>query len=204
MAARWRKIRTDRKAWRSATTVAGLGELMASWLEGAMIWRPGAAPGLDPETVDLVPVLARANRAGFLTTDSQPGCDGPGFDGRRWKQRASVTGFVADDQMMHALSWVAGVHRLTLLIRTADDDCQPGVTVTRVDVEDPTTFGDRLSRRDLRHMWQGVGRDALVEVTGSLQVTLIDPEFGRNDRLWPALGTAIRTPACHSSPSTPT
>lgn len=196
MAGRWRKKRADRQMWRSATTVAGLGELMASWLEGAMIWRPGAGPGLDPETGDLVAVLARVNRAGFLTTDSQPGCDETGFDGQRWQQRAAVTGFVADDELLHSLARMAEAQRLTILVRVADrGHCLPGVTVTRIDGETHTTFGGRLSRRYLRHMWHGVGRDALAEVTGALQVTLIDPEFDRNDRLWPALDEAIRTHA---------
>lgn len=191
MAGRWKQIRADRQAWRAATSVADLGELMASWLEGAMIWRPGAGPGLDPETADLVRTLATANRAGFLTTDSQPGCDGPGFDGRRWQQQAAVTGFVADDELLHALSWVAGVHHLAILIRTAADDRQPGVTVTWVDGEAYTWFGGGLSRRDLRQMWQGAGPDALDEVIGSYQVTLIDPEVGRNDRLRNALDVVV-------------
>lgn len=190
--ARQRKIRADRKLWRQADTLPELCDLMARWVEGELSMWPGYGDGADEETTYLIPVLARANRAGFLTDQSQPGCDGPGFDGRRWIQRAAVSGLVADDQLLFALARVAEAQRLTILVRTPDDDGRiPGVTATRVDGEAYTTFGARLSRRDLRNIWRWVSRDALDEITGALQVTLIDPEFGRNDRLWAALDAAI-------------
>src|ERR1019366_4648592 len=58
----------------------------------------GKAPGYDggpaPETVDLVPVLAAANRAGFITIGSQPGLLSEYSD-----QRAAVEGFAAPETL---------------------------------------------------------------------------------------------------------
>jgi hypothetical protein len=192
MFAKWRKSRADRKLWRQAESLPELCGLMARWLEGAMVWRPDAGPDLDPETLELVGLLARVNRAGFLTTDSQPGCDETGYDGRRWVQRAAVTGFVAGDRTLHALARVAEAFQLTFLVRSAHDQRDlADVTGTRVDGGAYTWFGARLTPRDLQHIWRGVSPAALGEITGALQVTLIDPVYGRNDPLWAALDEAL-------------
>lgn len=192
--ANWRQKRADRRMWRQARTLTTLGELMAHWLQGNLSLRPGYQPGYGPdtETTDLIPVLANANRAGFLTTDSQPGCDEIGTDGRHWQQRAAVTGFVGSEKLLHQLGYLAETHRLELLVRdVADGRTRVGRTVTRVGGEPYTVFGAPLSRRDLRRIWQGVSRPALTEITDAWQVTLIDSKWGRNDLLWTALDTAI-------------
>ncbi|MFD4596759.1 DUF6919 domain-containing protein [Streptomyces sp. NPDC058464] len=192
MFGRWRQIRADRKQWAQAETLADLGQLMAAWLEGDMAWRAGAWPDLDPETNELVPVLARVNRAGFLTDDSQPASDETGADGRHWWQRAAVSGFVTDEQMLDALTRVADSYQLTILIREAGARFPgPRVTVTRVDGEPYTRFGGHLTPEDLRHIWQGLSEPAVAELVDAWQVTLVDPQFGRNDRLWTALNAAL-------------
>jgi hypothetical protein len=167
--------------------------LMARWLEGDLTSWPGyAVAGPDDETADLVPTLARANRAGFVTDASQPACDETGVNGHRWRQRAAVSGLVGDEELLNALARVAEAHRLTILVRTVDEGSQrPGITVTQVDGEAYTAFGSRLSRRELRHMWLGVSWSALAEIEAAWQVTLIDPMYGRDDRLWTALDEAI-------------
>lgn len=194
MFARWRRIRADRKRWAGARTLADLGGLMAGWLEGDVALWPGYQPGASPdeETSELIPLLARANRAGFVTDASQPGLDEPGFDGRRWEQRAAVSGLIGDEQLLFALARVAEALQLTILVRTSSEKSRrPGVTATKADGESCTWFGDGLSRRELRHMWQGVSGAALDEVTAAWQVTLVDPQYGRNDRLWTALEAAL-------------
>lgn len=188
----WRKTRADRRRWAAAQSLPELAGLMARWLEGELSMWPGYGDGAAEETAELIPVLARVNRAGFLTDQSQPACDGPGFDGRRWEQRAAVSGLVADDDLLFALARVAESHRLTILVRAADDQARiKGVTATRVDGEPYTTFGCRLTRRMLRDIWWGVSRRALDDIADAMQVTLVDPEYGRNDRLWTALDEAI-------------
>lgn len=192
MWARWRKSRADRRRWAAAQSLPELCDLMARWLEGELSMWPGYDDGAAEETADLIPVLARVNRAGFLTDQSQPGLDGPGSDGARWEQRAAVSGLVGDEELLYALGRVAEAHRLTLLVRTVDENSQrPGVTCTRVDGQPYTVFGDRLTRRVLRHIWQGVSRPAFNEIADAMQVTLVDPEWGSGDRLWSALDEAI-------------
>lgn len=192
MAARWRRSRADRRLWRQAGSLPDLCELMARWLEGELSMWPGYADWPDGETAALIPVLARANRAGFLTDQSQPGCDGPGFDGSRWEQRAAVSGLIGDEELLYAIGRVAEARRLTLLVRDVHGHGRlPGMTATRVDGEPYTTFGTRLSRRQLRHIWRGVSRPALDDICAAWQVTLVDPQWGSGDRLWTALDEAI-------------
>lgn len=76
--------RTDRARWRAARSIADLGHLTALWLEGEVASHPSCATpnfGPDEETAHLVPVLAAANRAGYLTDNSQPGFIERGSDG---------------------------------------------------------------------------------------------------------------------------
>ncbi|MFC5888134.1 DUF6919 domain-containing protein [Kitasatospora aburaviensis] len=84
--------RADQMAWRSAATLAELGNLTAHWLEGTRRSRPGYVPGYgpDPETTDtpgLVRALALANRPGYVTDAGQPGIDGPDRRQDWWAQR---------------------------------------------------------------------------------------------------------------------
>ncbi|WP_031099057.1 DUF6919 domain-containing protein [Streptomyces sp. NRRL S-15] len=101
--------RADRRRWKSARTVADLGELMSLWLEGEIASRPGYAPryGPDEETAHLVPSLAALCRAGYITTCSQPGSAGTGADGLWWEQRAAVEMVVTDPELLHLLVDVA-------------------------------------------------------------------------------------------------
>ncbi|MFE2693644.1 DUF6919 domain-containing protein [Streptomyces mirabilis] len=97
--------RTDSKAWCSARTTSDLGQLTARWLEGDLASQPGYMPnhGPDPETEPLIPVLAAANRAGFVTNASQPG-DDDHTHGTHWQQRAAVTGFITDTALLGNLT----------------------------------------------------------------------------------------------------
>jgi hypothetical protein len=67
--------RATRQRWQEASTLRELGELTALWLEGKLDSQPGYVPrvGPDKETTELVAVLARLNRIGYLTDSSQPG-----------------------------------------------------------------------------------------------------------------------------------
>ncbi|MGW0904989.1 DUF6919 domain-containing protein [Streptomyces sp. NPDC002853] len=198
MFARLRKIRADRRLWAAAQSFAELGELMARWLEGDLSVWPGYAPGYGPddETSELIPVLAAANRAGFLTDQSQPGCDGPGFDGARWQQRAAVSGLVADVRLLSRIRRVcedAGL--LVMLFSPTQGLWSHEVPVSFRDGVTVTSFGRELSARERRFVWRGIGRSVMAQVVDAWQVTIIDLEDGRNDRLWPALAEALHPAA---------
>jgi hypothetical protein len=184
----------DAELWESAQTLADIGNFTALWLEGQIGSQPGYAPGCGPdeETADLIPVLAACNRAGFVTDGSQPGESCTGYDGASWEQRAGVSGFACAE--------------LAARLRTAAEDAHlyvrvheaprwrfrfgTAIPVTRREGRTFTRFGARLPVRHLRDGWTGYGgcsRSAVREVCSAKQVTIVDPEWGRNDRLWPAL-----------------
>jgi hypothetical protein len=108
--------KADRAAWRSARTLADLGELTARWIEGRLASQPGYCGPCDIEDPALVPVLARLNRAGFVTAGSQPGNDGPGYGGAHREQRAAVDGF-GSRVMTQALGDAAGDAGLIVIVR---------------------------------------------------------------------------------------
>jgi len=179
----------DRRAWDSAWTLADLGELTARWLEGHLASQPAYAPGTGPapETGPLVPVLARINRAGYLTCCSQPGEAGTGYDGAWWEQRAAVQGFTcpAVAERIWEAAEAAGLtviaHAPATLPRWRIR-YDRAVPVTRREARPCTWFGAQLSRRHLRDGWTGYGichPDAVTALCAAWQVTVIDPGWDR-------------------------
>jgi hypothetical protein len=180
--------RSDRKLWAQARTLADVGELTAQWLEGRIASVPGYCGGPDEETSELIPVLAAANRAGFVTYGSQPGCSGPG-----WEQRAGVDGFADPETFMRLWQATEGLP----LLRSAEQASRfwvryrTAMPVTRAGGRVWTRFGAVLPRRHLTDSWVGYGEchsDGVKAVCGAWQITLIDHEWGREDSpLWAAL-----------------
>jgi hypothetical protein len=197
--------RADHQRWASASTLADVGELTALWLEGKIASQPGYAPGCGPadETLPLVPVLAACNRAGYVTTCSQPGFSGTGYGGAHWEQRAATEGF-ADAETARRLR--AAASRAGALVLARDPQSSPRwrirlrgeVPATRRDGADFTWFGAQLSRRYIRSRdlgWGACARDAADALCAAWQVTLIDPVWGREDSpLWTALAAFAEGP----------
>lgn len=175
-----RMSRKDRDAWASATSVADLGQLTARWLEGGIKHQPGYLDTKPaPETRTLIPTLARLNRAGFLTTDSQPG-----HRGRTSEQRAAVHGFIADQGLFVRLR--TAVNSAGLWVATGRQ-----VAVTTVRGEEFTWFGGALPQCDLEFLWgPAVGGSAFAELRRARQVAFIDPTYGDSGRLWQTLRRA--------------
>ncbi|WP_037918694.1 DUF6919 domain-containing protein [Actinacidiphila yeochonensis] len=175
--------------WTTAQSLRELSLLMAAWLEGRIPSRPAYYGPAADETTPLVPVLAAACRAGYLTDSSQPGVDGPGFDGRRWRQRAAVTGYIpADAVLLTTLCESARLAGLAVVL-----DGQPGgITVTEADGRPVTGFGDLLPRRHLRTTWAGVPRPAVDQLVTARQLTIVDLTWGPTDLLWQVLAGATR------------
>lgn len=194
--------RPDRRRWRSARTVADLGELMALWLEGRIGSRPGYQPrfGPDEETAHLVPTLAALCRAGYVTTGSQPGLAGTGVDGLWWEQRAAVELVVTAPAAFHRL--VDAVSAAGMTVRINDyrrGGVQDGaVVVTTCDGEPMTGFGGRMSRADMAVQWRGIDYRLYDQVAHGTYVSVIAPEYGpAGERLWVVLDhlTGLRRPA---------
>jgi hypothetical protein len=175
----------DAALWRGARTLADLGELTARWLEGSVASVPGTVPGYGPdeETGPLVPVLAAANRAGFVTNFSQPGVDDNG-----WVQRAAVYGFAGAATFL-AIAAAAADADLTIIAARADGPAlDTRIVVTTDNGREHTWVGDSWSRAEIQ---DGYGDCCSPAAVGALcrawQITLIDPEWARNDHLWAVL-----------------
>ncbi|MGW4784930.1 DUF6919 domain-containing protein [Streptomyces sp. NPDC004230] len=200
--------RTDRGRWRAARSISDLAQLTALWLEGRITSQPGYTPkcGPDEETAHLVAVLALANRAGYLTDNSQPGNAGPGFDGRWWAQRAVVSGWVRrDGDGIDLVNRISAAARAAGLIVCADGH-RDGVTVTTVDGDDWTSFGWQLSKRDLRGRWPAhlIHHDAFRQLRAAIQLTVVDPQYGRDDVLWDVLARTLYMPPAPTASATVT
>jgi hypothetical protein len=189
----------DGDRWASARTLADVGEMTARWLEGEIASQPGYCGPSDIEDPALVPLLARLNRAGFVTTGSQIGESGWGHGGAWWEQCAAVEGF-ADARMASRLARVARAAGMTVVLHCPAElprwryRYHQAVTVTRRDGGRYTAFGVQVPRRHIRDSWLGYGichPDAVKALCGAWQVTLIDPEWGRPDVLWCVLERAI-------------
>lgn len=204
----------DRLAWRSARTLADLGELTAQWLEGSIASQPGygAGCGPDPETLPLVPVLAELNRAGFVTSGSQPAFDGKGSDGAHWRQRAAVEAYTDGRTATRITATLDGINGLSVIsfgprelprwrycydkavAVTRTDGCDPACPTRHPDGCDYTWFGTQVPRRHLRDRRIGYGichRDAVNALCEAWQVTVIDDQWGRGGVLWDALADLL-------------
>lgn len=189
--------RADRKRWQAATTLADLGELTAQWLEGTIRSHPCQASrgGPSDETSDLVPALAQANRAGFVTHQSQPGCSETVDDGTLWEQRAFVEAFT-DTNTMRAVTDAGIESGLLVYAYLASRSWFPAIrrgSATVVTINDGSPFtvvGHQFSRRFLHGSvspFVGCNDAAIDRVCDAWQVTIVDPAWGRNDVLWPLL-----------------
>lgn len=188
--------RTDQRLWASAQTLRELGALTARWLEGDITSQPGYAAncGPDPETAELIPVLATLNRAGYVTDVSQTG-RGPevDYDGSTWRQRAGVGGY-ADLELANYLTAVTAGAGLLVLRYEGASRWRAGhitIDVTQCEWQPTCVFGRRQSRRDLRSRYRecdGAVRDA---VCAAVQLTIVDPKWGPNDLLWSTLRGAL-------------
>lgn len=183
------------RIWRDARSIGDLGGAMAGWLEGHIADRPGYAGGApsrpDEETDALVPVLARLNRRGWVTTDSQPGESGEAFDGRPYVQRAAVQGWIRDDDPL--LVRIVRAARAEGLYVSAHGHgrrigSSRGFAATLWGGEVHAGFGGRPGAVWRHRELSGVGRLARRElVRHGVLLAVVDPAWGRDDVLWAML-----------------
>lgn len=196
-----------RDLWRSATTLADLGELTAALLEGDIPDRPGwIGNGLNTETAPLIPTLAALCRAGFVTTSSQPGFN-DSFDTRpaeqpAWQQRAAVQGYT-DALTLEWLTAALAPTRFQMVIWTIPthhlvgnpvlSGLNAGVTVTREGGADRTWFGRQLTRREITSEAGGcLTRAAITTICTAFHVLIFDPLWLGDNDLWPVLRRAAQ------------
>lgn len=183
--------------WKTADTITDLGDLMAQWLQGRIPSWPGYQKncGPDDETRHLIPTLARLNRAGFVTTQSQPGLDDTAYDGRPWRQRAAVQGYIAaSSPLLPRIIRAAQSAGLTVTAYGPGHTTGPsrGLICTEWAGRPHTGFGGKPPRRAMASEWPGIGRGAWKQLRKeAVAVAVIDPTWGRDSRLWPALTATL-------------
>lgn len=183
-----RNIDGGRSRWRFARTLRDLGIFTALWLEGDITHLPayyGDAP--DPETTPLIGHLAAYNRAGFLTTDSQPGQ--PLQDGHG--QRAWVSGFSDEGTCDKIRAACLGTD---LIVIYTPPNCGNAtqIVVTIDDHAEHTWAGGSLDEANIEHHYRQDCPLALDALKSAWQIDVIDPVWGRNDLLWATLDTVWR------------
>ena len=175
----------DLAAWSTARSLSDLGELTAQFLEGKLGQTPSNWGPPNDETRVLVPVLVATNRAGFVTHMSQPG-QPAGADG--WEQRAKVSGFAGDEAFVRLVAAAAGSDLIITAARAGQENTGPFYCITRQGERENTWDGCADSRKSLRYDYGSFCAPQAVDaLCAAWQVTLIDPEWGRNDVLWSVL-----------------
>lgn len=177
------------RPWRTARTLTDLGRLTAQWLEGGISHIPGYGDGDRPaeETGPLVAALAAACRAGYVTTNSQPGRpldDGAG-------QRAWVTGFCTEDTADKVKAAVLGTDLITLAVPPGWDN--PVRIPVTIDDHAEFTWAGALDPETIEHYYAGICPHALEALDAAWQVDVIDPAWGRTELLWDRLAAALGT-----------
>jgi hypothetical protein len=180
-------IEEDR--WEQPLDLAELGELTAQWLEGKMWapWNGGSPP--DPETARLVPYLAAMNRHGYATDFSQPG-EADSFG----SQRASVDG-LCDRDCAERLASLSLATELVVITHYPGVDAVYEIPVTQSEGRTFTIAAGRLSTSEL---WDGMHPQTLERLAAAYYVTVLDPQWGRDDLMWSAVVAALQwpDPAC--------
>lgn len=174
-----------RKAWNEATSFNQICELTARFIEGTSPFMPCyGADSVGAETEPLIGYLAAYNRAGFLTTCSQPGEDLP-----HWKQRAFVDGFALEPvaRLIARLSLYTDLHIVAV---------PPGMSAgfhTPVTLRDfvPHTWTGFSSFEELDVFREECGELAFNELLRAWSISIIDLQWGRKEHLWREVAQAI-------------
>ncbi len=186
----------DRSLWRQARCLEDVAELTARWLEGSVRVSPSYGGRPHAETQELMPLLVDLNRAGVLTSQSQPGYVGEGADGARWEQRAGLEGFCHED-LAESLVRTASAMGMYVTAydrsgRLWDDHMLDELIVTTRDGEPHTAFGRWQGVHDLEVDYGRLHQRVVRDLRDSCQIAVVDPQWGRTGVLQEALETAVR------------
>ncbi|PVZ60172.1 DUF6919 domain-containing protein [Arthrobacter sp. H-02-3] len=184
------RLLADRDVWRQATSIAAAGELTARWLEGNSQYQPGVfSPGFDDETTAIAGELARLNRNGLFTKESQPGVEVEGL-----AQRAYVTAFCSPETAS-ALLALSTRTELVTVVHAPGEASSASIPVTVQDDAVVTVLGsseEPVGEDQLRD-WAAESNDTLALVLADAwYVEIFDPVWGRNDVLLPAVFEALQ------------
>lgn len=179
----------DIARWHAVTTWEQYGDTMARWILGEFPYCPRyGADTVDEETREDVQPLAAINRGGFVTDCSQPG-----VLEELWKQRAFVTG-VCSEEVANRVRRSLVDSPLVVLWFNPDrtGDSQIVVSVDHEGRENTWLGVGGYAARDLAEDAHDFGPGIALLHVGAWELHVFDPEWGRNDRLLPALQEALK------------
>lgn len=194
--------KAHQELWTKATSLREYGALTALFLEGKVGYRPTRTTYLAPnqESLALLPYINPLNRSGhFASTFSQPAStpyNNP-YNAMYADQRADLSGYVSFE-MKQKLAEMAGKIGVKVLIsRPGSPTRVSTIPVTRSGGEEFTFTGHVESHEDIERNFDGyrsntgdsIGlRKEMIDVLKSCyQISIYDPDYGNNDRLWPML-----------------
>ena len=182
----------DRGAWRQATTLAAAGELTARWLEGNSEFQPATfTASFDDETAPIAVGLAALNRNGLFTKESQPGLQSHGL-----VQRQYVTGFCSAEAAAELLA-LSTRSELVTVAHAPGETSNAAIPVTLDGGEVVTVLGSSENpvTEDQIQDWANETNDTLaLLLADSWYVEILDPVWGRDDALLPAVLGALTGP----------
>jgi hypothetical protein len=169
--------------WRDIQTLPEFGEQTARWLEGSVSNHPGFYGRPADETAAITPQLAALNRAGYVTSGSQPGvAPTVEADGTTTTQRAFVEGFAVDKETADRIEREAQAAGLDVHRRSGAgwrNHREEQIVVGTRDGQEISSAG-HMSRSYVSAASGGYISRQLREAE---QIVVVDPEYGRNDRL---------------------
>jgi hypothetical protein len=179
----------DKGAWRQATTLAAAGELTARWLEGHSEYQAATfTVRYDDETEPIAAELAALNRNGLFTKESQPGLHSDAT-----AQRAYVTGFCSADVAAELLTLSTRTELVTVA-HAPGEASNAAIPVTLDGGEVVTVLGSSENPVDEEQIqdWADETNETLaLLLADSWYVEILDPAWGRNDVLLPAVLDAL-------------
>lgn len=169
-------------AWTDCRTLDDLGECTALWLEGRIARMPAYGGPVDYD--DFVPgavaILAAVNRAGYVTTNSQPGT-------ARYGTTADVHGFTYPGATWPRLL----ADRFDVTVWTSPPALEGAEAEAAVHAWQENHSGyPGMDAEEIDVWFRDCHPDALWSAFTAWQVTIWDPTPACND-LWPALAEAV-------------
>jgi hypothetical protein len=175
----------DKGAWRQAVTLEAAGELTARWLEGHSEYQAATfAVRFDDETEPIAVELAALNRNGLFTKESQPGLRSDDS-----AQRQYVTGFCSADVAADLLALSTRTELVTVA-HAPGEASSAAIPVTLDGDEVVTVLGSSENPVDEEQIqdWADETNETLaLLLADSWYVEILDPLWGRNDVLLPAV-----------------
>ena len=179
----------DKGAWRQATTLDAAGELTARWLEGMSEYQAATfTPTFDAETEPIAVELAALNRSGLFTKESQPGLQSDSTG-----QRQYVTGFCSAETAADLLV-LSTRSELVAVAHAPGESSSASIPVTLDGGEVVTVLGSSenpVTEDQIRDWAEETNESLALLLADSWYVEILDPVWGRNDVLLPAVFAAL-------------